>query len=429
MIWKYRYTALFALFMVWIVSYMDRMAMATAIPYIAKEFSLTPVAMGVVMSAFFVGYATFQIPGGILADRFGPRKVLSGAILWWSAFTFLTGTVASLFSMIWIRVLFGIGEGIAPAATWKACANWSPAKERSATSALMMCSNALGPALAPLFVTAVMAAWGWRAVFYSLTFPGLLLVLWIWFGLADNPAQKKGITQAELDELKTDKPLGASLTGTKMTFWEVLRQEPVWKSFFILFFSNITAWGFQSWLPTYLVRARGISLGQLGFAASLPFFAGTVGWALGGWVSDHPFKHNRKIPLIAAQWITAVLLYKTYTAGTIHALLWWETAAGFTLFFNNGVVFGLPVSAISKEITGRAMGIVNTAGQCAGFLSPLIVGYLVQISGGGARSFDTAFMFLIGAILVSSLVGMTFPRSRMEVVAEVPAFKEAGSSR
>jgi MFS family permease len=223
MIWKYRYTALFALFMIWIVSYLDRMAMATAIPYIAKEFNLTPVAMGVVMSAFFVGYATFQIPGGILADRFGPRKVLSGAILWWSAFTFLTGTVTSLFSMIWIRVLFGIGEGIAPAATWKSCANWSPAKERSATSALMMCSNALGPALAPLFVAAVMAAWGWRAVFYSLIIPGLLLVIWIWFGLADDPAQKTGITQAELDELKADKPLGASSTGTRMTFWEVLR--------------------------------------------------------------------------------------------------------------------------------------------------------------------------------------------------------------
>jgi nitrate/nitrite transporter NarK len=98
------------------------------------------------------------------------------------------------------------------------------------------------------------------------------------------------------------------------------------------------------------------------------------------------------------------------------ALLWWETAVGFTLYFNNGVVFGLPVSAISKEITGRAMGIVNTAGQCAGFLSPLIVGYLVQISGGGARSFDTAFMFLIGAILISSLVGMTFPKSKAELV-------------
>jgi sugar phosphate permease len=415
--WKYRYTALFALFMIWIVSYMDRMAMATAIPYIAKEFNLTPVTMGGVMSAFFIGYATFQIPGGILADKFGPRRVMTGAIVWWSAFTLFTGMVHNLFNMMWIRVVFGIGEGVAPAATWKACAAWSPAKERSTTSALMLCSNAFGPALAPLFVTAVMAAWGWRAVFYSLMIPGLLLALWIWFRLPDNPAEKSGITQAELEELKEDKPLGASSSGTRMTFWEVLRQEPVWKSFFILFFSNITGWGFLSWLPSYLVRARGLSLSQLGIVASLPFFAGTVGWALGGWVSDHPFKHNRKIPLVAAQWTTAALLYMTYTAETTHALLWWQTAAGFTLFFNNGVLFGLPVSAISKEITGRAMGIVNTAGQCAGFLSPLIIGYLVQSSGGGARSFDTAFMFLIGAMLVSSLVGLTFPKSKMETVA------------
>ena len=417
MVWKYRYTALFAMFMVWIVSYLDRMAMATAIPYIAKEFNMTPVAMGVVMSAFFVGYATFQIPGGILADKFGPRKVITGAVLWWSVFTFITGSVHSLFNMIWIRVLFGIGEGIAPAATWKACAVWSPANKRSATNALMMCSNVLGPALTPLLVTAVMAAWGWRTVFYSLMFPGLLLAVWIWFGVTDDPAQRKGITETELEELRVDTALGASKGGVKMGFWEVLRQEPVWKSFCILFFSNITAWGFQSWLPSYLVRARGISLSQLGIMASLPFFAGTVGWILGGWVSDHPFKHNRKIPLIAAQWVTAILLYKTYTAQSINALLFWETAAGFSLYFNNGVVFGLPISAISKEIAGRAMGFVNTAGQIAGFLSPLIIGYLVQISGGGARSFDTAFMFLIGAILVSSLVGMTFPKGKVQMVA------------
>ena len=110
--WKYRYTALFALFMIWIVSYMDRMAMATAIPYIAKEFNLTPVTMGGVMSAFFIGYATFQIPGGILADKFGPRRVMTAAILWWSVFTFFTGMVHNLFNMMWIRVVFGVGEGV-----------------------------------------------------------------------------------------------------------------------------------------------------------------------------------------------------------------------------------------------------------------------------------------------------------------------------
>jgi len=415
--WKFRYTALFTLFMVWIISYMDRMVMATAIPYIAKEFSLTPLAVGVVLSAFFIGYASFQIVGGILADRFGSRKVMTFAILWWSMFTAFTGMVGNLANMLWVRVLFGIGEGVAPAATWKACAVWSPAKQRAVTSGLMLCSNALGPALAPLFVAAVMATIGWRGVFYSLAIPGVLLATYIWFMLPDNPADKKGITKEELDELKGDISMGAEqTTALKMNFWQILRQEAVWKSFFILFFNNMVAWGFSSWLPSYLVQARGLSLTQMGIAASLPFFAGTIGWVLGGWLSDNTFSHNRKIPLIAAQWLTAVCMYMVYTSQSLEALIIWQTVTGFILYVAVGGVFSLPVSAISKEITGRAMGIVNTAGQIAGFLSPLIVGFLVQMSGAGSKSFDSAFIFFIVCVVVSSLVAMTFPKSRKNLV-------------
>lgn len=416
--WKYRYTALFALFMVWTVSYLDRMVMATAIPFIAKEFSLTPVAVGVVLSSFFFGYASFQIVGGILADRFGARKVLTWAIVWWSAFTAFTGMVTNLFNMIWIRAAFGAGEGVGPAATWKACAHWSPAKQRAITSSLMMCSNSLGQALAPLFVVAVMAAIGWRGVFYSLTIPGLLLALWIWYNLPDNPADKKGITQAELDELKEDIPMASpkkaeAAAAPKMTFWQIMRQEAVWKSFFILFFNNTVAWGFSQWLPSFLVQARGLSLTQLGIAVSLPYFAGTIAWVLGGWLSDGPFKHNRKIPLIAAQWVTAVCMYMVYNAQTLMSLVIWQTITGFVLYIAVGSVFSLPVSAINKEVTGRAMGIVNTAGQFAGFISPLVVGVLVQMSVVGAKSFDTAFMFFIACLLISSFFAMSFPKSRV----------------
>lgn len=411
--WKQRHTAVLIVFVVWILSYMDRMVMAAAIPYIAKEFNLSPVAMGGVLSAFFAGYALFQIPGGILADKFGARKVMTAAILWWSAFTCFTGAVSSLATMIWIRVLFGIGEGIAPAATWKALAVWTPVRERGTANGFMMASNALGPALAPLFVVAIMASWGWRAVFYSLLIPGILLAAWIWYCLPDKPEEKKGISSKELEELKEDtSALSITKAASQMSFWEVVAEPAVWKSFLILFFSNITAWGFIQWLPSYLVKARGFELFKMGITASLPFFAGTVGFIFGGWLTDVPFKNNRRIPLIISQWFTALFLYLTYTVESLEMLVVYQTIAGFFLFTATGIVFGLPMSAISKDIAGRAMGIVNTAGQVAGFLSPIIVGYLVQISGGGERSFDTAFIFLIGSVLISSLVAMTFTQRK-----------------
>lgn len=410
--WKYRHSAILVVFLVWCLSYMDRMVMATALPFIAKDLDLQPATMGVVLSAFFFGYALFQIPGGILADRFGPRKVLVVAIIWWSIFTAFTGAAWSLGIMIVIRVLFGIGEGCAPAATWKTLANWTPQRSRSIANGFMMSSNALGPALAPLFVVGIITAWGWREVFYALLIPGTLLAAWIWFSLPDNPADKKGITKEELAELdEREEPMAVTTSddSRKLTFFQVFAIPAVYKSFFILLFSNMTFWGFSSWLPTYLVQARGLDLKTMGLAASLPFFAGTIGIILGGWLSDVPFKNNRKLPLIAMQWLSALFLYLTYTATSFQSLLIYQVLAGFFINASGiGIVFGLPMSAISKEITGRAMGIVNTAGQIAGFVSPIIIGYLVGISGGGARSFDMAFMFLIGSVLISSFCAMTF---------------------
>lgn len=173
--WRQRYAVVSVLFLVWVTSYLDRMVMATAIPYMADDFGLKPVTMGVVMSAFFIGYALCKIPGGILADRFGSRKVMLLGVACWSVFTVLTGFATSLVSLLVIRVLFGVGEGIFPAASYRALCNWFPKKERGLATGSMMSSNSFGPALAPLFVVAIMASWGWHMVFISLFMPGLFM--------------------------------------------------------------------------------------------------------------------------------------------------------------------------------------------------------------------------------------------------------------
>lgn len=413
--WKHSYTAVLVVCALWFLCHVDRMVMAVAIPYIAKEFGLSPFEMGGVMSAFFFGYFICQIPGGILADKYGARKVLAWAVFWWSLFTAITGMVYNLSQMLVVRVLFGIGEGMAPAATWKATANWTPMRNRAKASGFMMAATVLAPAFAPLFVTWLVANWGWRMVFYSLFIPGILLILWLWYNLPDNPADKKGITAEELEELKEAPSEFASTIGasSKMSFWQVVRVPAVYKSFLILFFSNMTAYGFVSWLPTYLMRVRGLTLTKLGIFASLPFVFGAIGFVIAGWLGDGPFKHNRKVPLIFFQWCAAGSLYLTYTA-TADTLLVYQCMAGFFVFAATGGLYNLPVTAISREITGTAMGFVNMAGQIAGFLAPMIAGYLIQTVGPTGNNFDAAFIYLASAMVVASIPAMTFKQLKQE---------------
>lgn len=410
--WRHRYTALSIVFCIWVLSYLDRMVMSTAIPYIAQEFGLSDPQKGMVMSSFFLGYFLCQIPGGVLSDRFGARRVLVFAIIWWSTFTALTGLASGFASLVVIRILFGIGEGIAPPATWRALANWTPPDKRGLYNGIMMSTNSLGPALAPLFVVAVLQSWGWHTVFFVLFIPGILIGIWVWFKIPDNPADKKGISREELDELSRSAHGGENTPKAQLTFWEVLRVPAVWKSFLILFFTNTTAWGFLTWIPTYLVEARGFSMAKMGVAASLPFFAGTVGAILAGITVNSIFKGRGNIQVIITQICSAIFLYLTYTATSNGSLIFYNTVTGFFVFYGVISVFNLPMSAVPKEISGRAMGIVNTAGQLAGLLAPTIVGVLITTTD-GAKNYNSAFGFLCVAALVGAFISCFYRNTKL----------------
>ncbi len=410
-LWKFKYTMLAICWTGNMVSYLDRMVMAIAIPYIATEFGLSATSMGVVMSAFFFGYATCQIPGGILVDKFGARKVMIGTILFWSGMTVVSGAMWSLTSLVVARVFFGIGEGLQPPSAHKTISHWFTTKERSFAVSTMITANVVGSAFAPLIAVPIVANLGWRPAFYVLALPGVLLATWIWFTFTNTPEEKKGLPQAQLDETK-DEGIVATKADASQTFWQILAEPIVWKSFLVIFFYNMTLWGFSFWLPTYLVKSRGLSLAAMGIASALPFMAGAVGLLLSGWLSDHVFSNNRKIPVMINGWCGAACLYFMYTVGSMESLLVWQTAAGFFIWGGVGVAFGMPVSIISKNIMGRAMGIVNTAGQISGFISPMVVGGLVDHFGG---NFDVAFMYLIGSVIASTVCCMLLPKNKPEM--------------
>ena len=121
--WKLRYSILAILWMGWLFSFLDRMVMSVALPFIGRDLHISATMQGGILSAFFAGYALFQIPGGMLADKFGSRKVMAAAIAWWSIFTSLTGLMASYPVMLLCRCVFGVGEACFPGASWKTIAS------------------------------------------------------------------------------------------------------------------------------------------------------------------------------------------------------------------------------------------------------------------------------------------------------------------
>jgi sugar phosphate permease len=404
--WRLRYTILAIVILGWIFSFLDRMVMSMALPFVGKEFALDATGQGAVLSAFFAGYALFQIPGGYLADRFGSRKTMSAGIAWWSAFTALTGTILSFPLMLACRFVFGIGEGCFPGASFKAVATYFPSAQKGTAIAVMGTINTLGPAIATLLGAGIIAAYGWRAVFIALGLPGFLVALLIWRYYKDNPADHPHMSKQELAEL--DKPAVQAAAADRVSYMEVLKNPVLWQMLIIWFLFAITFWGFISWLPSYLMKARGFSLIKTGIYGSLPFFVGTFGSLLGGYLSDR-IKRGRKWLFIASSALTALFLYLTFTVPSADLAVLYQCVGAFFLLFALSSLWGIIIKQFPANIMGSASGTINVGSQVAGFISPLVMGYLIDL---GRGSFDGAFIFLILAVSASALLALTIRDSQ-----------------
>jgi sugar phosphate permease len=403
--WKHRYSVLSVLFTAYMLCYLDRMVMATAIPFIAKDLNLSPVAMGAVISAFFVGYAVMQIPGGLLADRFGPRALLTFSIGWWSIMTACTGFVPGLSALVAVRVLFGICEGPFPPAISKALSNWLPVRELGRASGLQYSATALGATLAPLFVTSLVVLWGWRVVFYLLIVPGGLVAILVWRLVRNSPVDSPKMTVAELREYE-------DVTVARTPILENLRQSlktpaVLWCAA-SLFLSNMVAWGLMNWLPTYLLQARGYSVDKMGMFAAITNFAGAIGYVLGGYLCDKYFRGRLPILMMLGLAISAGFTYLAAVAPSGQLAVASLVLVFLTLNAALTTVAVLPFSIVPKYAIGSAFGIVNTAGQLSGVLSPIIVGYILELTN---NNFKIVLYFMI-ALTVAAVV----PASRISQI-------------
>lgn len=364
-----------------------------------EALHIGPLAWGWVTGIFTLAYAAFEIPSGALGDRIGPRRVLTRIVLWWSGFTSLTGLVTGYYPLLLTRFLFGMGEAGAFPNASVAVARWFPVHERGRAFGISLMASQLGGAIAPLLVVPIQGHYGWRASFFVFGFLGVAWSgVWYWW-FRDSPAQKKGVSQAELDETR-----GLTAKAHHRLPWKIaLRSGNVWATMGVAFCYVYSLYFFQSWFHTYLVKARGYSENDL-LLSSLPFFVGACANCGGGLASNALVEKlglrrgRRSIGLvglgIAALCAVAVMFTQQWLAALLLLCL---VYGGIT--FQQPTMFAVCLD-IGGRYAGAMVGAMNTAAQIGSFVSSLMFGYLVSRYGSYNLPFiPMAALLLTGAWL------------------------------
>jgi ACS family glucarate transporter-like MFS transporter len=297
---RVRWFLVFWLFVLSAVSYLDRVNISIAGGYIVDNYHLTDVQLGKVFSALVAGYALFQTVGGHLADRFGPRRVLTGGVVWWGIFTALTALVpagvgGALLLFVAVRFFLGAGEAVIYPAANQFVARWIPVRERGIANGWIFAGVGAGAGLTPPLITYCMTHYGWRSSFWVCAVIGLLAGI-VWYQAArDTPTEHPSVSAGELAVIQSGLTLSVA-NGTPnakendakvLVPWKrVIRSREVWAVTVSYFCYGYVAWIFFSWFYRYLAKVRGLDLKTSAFYSMLPFLAMLVCCLLGGTMND-----------------------------------------------------------------------------------------------------------------------------------------------
>jgi sugar phosphate permease len=393
------------------ITYMDRVNIASAVPVIQKDLGLSMVTVGWILSSFRWGYALFQIPGGWLGDRIGPRRALALIVTWWSVFTSATALAWSAKSMAVFRFLFGVGEaGAFPIAT-RSLSRWMLPAERGFAQGVTHAGSRLGAAITPSIVVMVMVVYGWRVPFFVFGAIGIVwAAFWFWY-YRDTPAEHASVNAAER-RLIEESLGGMRSARTRSVPWgRIFRSATLWTLSLMYFCYAYCISVYLDWFPKYLNDRRGFDLKQMGFYASLPLLAGTAGDLLGGWLSDRWASRRgnlraarRGVAIAGFLLAAASILPATFTANSA-ASVWYTCVAVFGLEITVGVSWAIPLD-IGGDYAGSVSSVMNTCGNIGGAISPTLLAYLVR-SYGWNVPFVVASALCVGAALLFSRIDAT----------------------
>lgn len=409
---KYRHRVTLLLILLFAITYIDRVCISVAGPRIQEDLGIDPVGWGWVTAMFTFAYAIFEIPTGALGDRIGPRRVLTRVVLWWSAFTALTGAVSNYSLLLVTRFLFGAGEAGAFPNASIVVARWYPSALRASMSGVILMASQIGGGIAPLLVVPIQSRYGWRASFFVFGAVGAIwaAVWYAWF--RDTPAERAGIPAEELAEI------GPAAHASHAGFpWRVaLRSDSVLALLGVAFCYIYVYNFFQTWFHTFLVRGRGFTEGGL-LLSALPYVLAACANIAGGAVSDRLVRRfgrtwGRRAPGIvglgAAGAFTVAAMMTSDPLITVVLLSF--VYGGIT--FQQSTVFGVCLD-IGCRNAGAVVGLMNTAAQAGGLVASVAYGYIVTRFG----SYDAPFVPMAALLFTGALLWFRVDAAR-EVTPE-----------
>jgi MFS family permease len=393
----------FLLFLLSVVAYIDRISISIGAKPLAQEFHLSPIAMGYVFSSFFWTYAICLIPIGIVADRWGARKTIGICIALWSVMTAAASVASNLTILLLTRLGLGVGESAVFPAGGRVLREWTPAGERGLASTLFVAGSYAGPAFGATLLGWVVSSFGWRAGFYVAG--GVGLVFWaLWLALYQRPEEAAWLSAPERDKILSERnngAAGASATGQRLGILGLLRSQSMWGIALAHGCGIYSQYLYLTWLPTYLIDVRGLTILKAGFYTALPYLVAALLNGVLGMVSDRSLstvaisQGQRRNLLAALKIFSAVILLIPFVESTF----WVMVLLTISLSALSGAIalhFALMHDLLlNPDNAGKASSIVALGGNGFGLAAPIVTGYIIAGTGSYNWAFGVAGILLV----------------------------------
>jgi len=371
------------------INYVDRASLSVAMPIISKEFNIGPAIEGLLLSSFFMTYAFMQIPGGMLADRFGPRIVIAGATIGWGFFQAIAAVCTGWVPLLLTRLGLGAAEAPIYPAGGKLNGIWMTQTERGRGATLLDGGAPLGAALGAILISGLIATFdSWRTSFVVAGVGTLIAGYFAWSYIRNDPRQHPGVNEAEASYIEAahardvaSEP--AVISGRVLDFF---KYRSVWGMFFGWMCFNALFYGLLTWMPTYLSKVHGLNIKEMGGAVFIMFFSGFVGELVGGWVADKwraAGASQSKVLRSLFGFSSIIATAAIYSVSQIKDPVTVVIMLSVTLFFLRwcGLFWCIPSILGTRDRVGFLGGTMNLGGNVAGIGVPIVVGLIVQATG------------------------------------------------